>query len=74
LLLIVVNIGENSIQLLVKNPDLFKTSEHDNVSREALITKHTTMFYSVTNNTMEIEYFWGNFENPNKIKELLKIK
>jgi len=65
---------EHTIQLIKKNPEMFKVSEYDRQSREAFITKHTTMFYRVLKNTIEIEYFWGNFDNPEKINELLKPK
>ncbi|WP_149275000.1 type II toxin-antitoxin system RelE/ParE family toxin [Pareuzebyella sediminis] len=44
---------------IVKNPKRFKVSEYDKMSREALITKHTTVFYRILNNCIEIEYFWG---------------
>ena len=65
---------DHTIELIVKNPEMFKVSKYDNISREAFITKHTTMFYRVLNNVIEIEYFWGNFDDPKKINELLKFK
>jgi len=65
---------DDAIILIVKNPEMFKVSEYDRVSRAALITKHTTMFYRILDDAIEIEYFWGNFDNPEKIKELLKSK
>ncbi len=65
---------EHTIDLIVKNPEMFKVSQYDNTSTEAFITKHTTMFYRILENSIEIEYFWGNFDNPEKISELLKFK
>lgn len=65
---------DHTIKLIIKNPEMFKVSEYDAASREALITKHTTMFYRILENTIEIEYFWGNFDDPSKINELLKFK
>ncbi len=64
---------DNTINLIIKNPEMFKVSEYDNISREAFITKHTTMFYRVLDTTIEIEYFWGNFDNPIKIDKFLKF-
>lgn len=64
----------HTINLIIKNPEMFKVSEYDAISREALITKHTTMFYRIMENSIEIEYFWGNFDDPKKIDELLKFK
>lgn len=65
---------DHTVELITKNPEMFKVSEYDQFSRAAFITKHTTMFYRVLGETLEIEYFWGNFDNPEKIEELLKSK
>lgn len=67
-----VDTVDHTIELILKNPKLFKVSKYDSSSREAFITKHTTMFYRILNDTIEIEYFWGNFDNPDKINQLLK--
>lgn len=65
---------DHTIMQIAENPEMFKVSDYDRVSRAALITKHTTMFYRILNGSIEIEYFWGNFDNPEKINELLKFK
>lgn len=65
---------EHIIELIVAHPEMYKLSEYDKESREALITKHTTMFYRILGDTIEIEYFWGNFDNPEKIDDLLRLK
>ena len=65
---------DHTIELIVQNPEMFKVSQYDNISREAFITKHTTMFYRILDSSIEIEYFWGNFDDPEKINELLKSK
>ena len=67
-----VNNVNHTIELIAKNPKMFKISEYDNQSREAFITKHTTMFYRLLDNTIEIEYFWGNFDDPKKLKGILE--
>lgn len=69
-----VDIVDHTIKLIVKNPEMFKVSQYDNISREAFITKHTTMFYRILDDSIEIEYFWGNFDDPEKISELLRSK
>ena len=61
-----VDTVDHTIMLIVENPQMFKVSEYDKVSRAAFITNHTTMFYRVLDDTIEIEYFWGNFDNPDK--------
>lgn len=68
-----VDIVEHTIDLIVQNPQLFKISEYDNDSREAFITKHTTMFYRIHNKTIEVQYFWGNMDNPEKRNEINKL-
>ena len=67
-----IDIVEDTIEKLVDYPEMFKISEYNLQSREALITKHTTMFYRILGETIEIEYFWGNFRNPGSIKEFLR--
>lgn len=65
---------EHVIEQIIDYPEMFKSSGYDQESREAFITTHTTMFYRVLDDTIEIEYFWGNFDDPNKIKELRQPK
>jgi plasmid stabilization system protein ParE len=65
---------DHTINLISNNPEMFKVSQYDSISLEAFITKHTTIFYRVFENNIEIEYFWGNFDDPKKMNELLKFK
>lgn len=66
-----VDIVEDTVDHICASPKMFKISQYDDQSREAFITKHTTMFYRVLEGEIEIEYFWGNFQDPKKIKKLL---
>lgn len=68
------NLVEHTIDLIVEHPEMVKISEFDEESREALITKHTTMFYRILENEIEIAYFWGNFDNPRKIRSVLGVE
>lgn len=64
-----IDIVEHTIYQISKNPNLFKLSIFDSESREALITKQTSIFYRLLNsNKIEIEYFWNNYRNPNDLK------
>jgi plasmid stabilization system protein ParE len=65
---------DQTIASIRKNPEMFKISDYDRVSRAAFITKHTTMFYRVLEDIIEIEFFWGNFDNPAKMEGLLSRK
>ena len=70
-----LDLVEDTINNITDYPELFKVSQYDDESREAIITRHTTMFYRLLNTTtIEIEYFWGNFQDPSQISELLKRK
>lgn len=51
-----IDIVDHTIKLIIENPEMFKNSKYDNISREAFITKHTTMFYRILDDTIEIEY------------------
>lgn len=69
--LVFVDIVDDTVHKIMLNPKIFKVSQYDNHSREAFITKHTTMFYRILEKVIEIEYFWGNFQDSRKIKKLL---
>ncbi len=66
-----IDLVEETIEKIRNYPEMFKVSQYNEASREALITKHTTMFYRILDELIEVEYFWGNFQNPDKIKKLL---
>lgn len=66
-----VDMVDETVGKISVNPKMFKVSQYDDKSREALITKHTTMFYRIFDDVIEIEYFWGNFQDPKKIARLL---
>ena len=66
-----VDLVDKTVERIVLDPELYKISTYNDQSREAFITKHTTMFYRVLGDVIEIEYFWGNFQDPQKIKKHL---
>ncbi len=69
-----VDVVDQTIELIVHNPELFKVTQYVTISREAFTAKHTAMFYRILDSSIEIEYFWGNFDGPKRINELLKFK
>ena len=66
-----IDLVEETTDKIQHNPELFKISQYSETSCEAFIIKHTTMFYRVLEGLIEIEYFWGNFQDPDKIDKLL---
>lgn len=70
-----IDLVEHIVFQISENPLIFKKSIFDANSREALITKQTSLFYRILNkNTIEIEYFWNNYRNPNNLKSFVKNK
>ena len=68
-----IELVESIISKIKVNPELFKISIFDKETREAVITKHTSMFYRLLNeDIIEIEYFWNNYRNPKTQKETIK--
>lgn len=66
-----IDLVEDTIENIRTHPEMFKVSPYNRASREAVITKHTTMFYRILGELIEVEYFWGNFQDPDKIEKLL---
>lgn len=68
-----IELVEAVIDKVEVNPELFKVSIFDIESREAIMTKHTSMFYRLLDhNTIEIEYFWNNYRNSKNLKSTVK--
>ncbi len=70
-----IDLTEAIIDRVALNPKLFKASVFDKESREAVITKHASLFYRILNSDIiEIEYFWNNYRNPNIKEKTIKQK
>ncbi|WP_290700983.1 type II toxin-antitoxin system RelE/ParE family toxin [Lacinutrix sp.] len=68
-----IDIVDHTIFQISNNPELFKISIFDVESREAVITNQTSLFYRIVNaQTIEIEYFWNNYRNPNHLEKSVK--
>lgn len=66
-----IELVDKTIDHIVQNPEMFQISSYDSRFREAVITRHTTLFYRVWRNTIEVSYLWGNFQNPDRLKHIL---
>ncbi|WP_036693332.1 type II toxin-antitoxin system RelE/ParE family toxin [Pedobacter glucosidilyticus] len=51
------------LEQIAVNPYLFKESEIKNV-RKAFISKHTSLFYETSQQTILLVFFWDNRQNP----------
>lgn len=51
------------LEQIALHPHLFRESEIKNV-RKALISKHTSLFYEISEETILLVFFWDNRQNP----------
>jgi len=59
---------ENTLSLLSSNPLLFQVSDIKKDVRRAVVAKHNTLYYRITDDTVEILSFYSNRQNPKKRK------
>ncbi len=58
---------EHTLELIRKYPEMFEaSSSHPNI-RKGFITKHTTLFYEIKGNNIELLVFWNNRRNPDSL-------
>jgi plasmid stabilization system protein ParE len=55
---------EKIVTLISDHPLMFKASAIDKNVRIALITKQTSLFYRVTDNSIHLLFFWDNRQQP----------
>lgn len=56
--------AERTIALIAEHPLMFKQSEIDKDVRTGLITKQCSLFYRVTDTSVELLFFWDNRQEP----------
>lgn len=52
--------AEQTIALLTKHPLMFKISPFNDQVRVAVLNKNCSLFYRVTDNQLQLLYFWDN--------------
>lgn len=55
-----LNKAEKIIRLISEHPEMYKAVPFDNSVRKGLITKQTSVFYRINNETIELLFFWDN--------------
>lgn len=55
---------EKTLNLVSKNPELFKASSISNKVRIGYISKQTSFYYEVNNQNLVVSYFWDNRQEP----------
>lgn len=59
---------EQTINLISRNPFIFQSSQKKKDIRRAVILSLNSLYYRVSEDHVEILSFYGNRQNPNKIK------
>ena len=63
----------NKITKLIKNnPKIFPIWNEKKNIRKVIIISQITMFYIVQEKTIDVVLFWNNYQNPKKLKELIR--
>ena len=55
---------EKILTLVAATPEMFKSSPLSKNVRIGFISKQTSFFYQINNNTIVILYFWDNRQEP----------
>jgi len=58
---------EQDLNIIKYNPKTFALTDYRNV-HSVVIIKQITLFYKITNNTVELIRFWNNYQNPDNLK------
>jgi plasmid stabilization system protein ParE len=56
--------AEKTISLIAENPLMFKALTNNSNIRVGLITKQCSLFYRVTDSSIQLLYFWDNRQEP----------
>src|SRR5690554_5438143 len=55
------------VELISKNPEMFKIVEGTDFTRVSVMTKQNSIFYEFKNETIEILYVFDTRQNPDKL-------
>ena len=58
---------ENVLSNISQNPELFPRSKRKN-TRKCVVTRHTSLFYRIKQDEIELVSFWDNRQDPKKLK------
>lgn len=59
---------EHTLELIKLFPRMFEASpSHPNI-RKGFITKHTTLYYEIKGDQIELLVFWNNRRNPDELQ------
>ena len=59
---------DDQINLISKQPTIYKRSERLFGTRECIITKHNTLFYMFDKNKLYVLMLWSNSMGDNRLK------
>ncbi len=56
--------AESVIALIAENPFMYNAATIDSSVRKALVTKQTSLFYRVKDDSIDLLFFWDNRQEP----------
>lgn len=56
--------ADKTITLISQNPLMFKSSSFDKNVRVGLLSKQTSLFYRITDSSIQLLFFWDNRQEP----------
>lgn len=57
------------LSLITQNPKLFPLSDYNTRLRRAVLSKHTTIFYELANDSVYLVYLFNNRQDIHKIEK-----
>ena len=61
---------DNTIDIILNNPDTFPKSDINNTIRKCVISKQTTLYYKYNNKEIRLLSLFDTRQDPTKIKEI----
>ncbi|NOS56412.1 MAG: type II toxin-antitoxin system RelE/ParE family toxin [Cyclobacteriaceae bacterium] len=55
------------ISLIVSRPELFPLTDYRGI-RKAVVRKQITLFYKISDNSIQLIRFWNNYQDPSRLK------
>jgi plasmid stabilization system protein ParE len=56
-----------AISLIVSRPELFPLTDYREI-RKVVVRKQITLFYKISDNSIQLIRFWNNYQDPSRLK------
>lgn len=62
---------QNTMSIIQSNPKCFKVYSVNKKYRKGFIHENVSFYYRIYENEIVVHLFWNNYQNPQKLKNLL---